>query len=220
MATEHLIDPSSFDTEALARGDDWGTVTAVIGEDVVIAQGDRSTLARRAASCLLAPQAGDDVLLARVGERYFVLAVLERSSDARAIEVEGDLTLRSRAGTVTVEGAEAVRLRTAGALSAAGKTLTLAAKQASWASEQLRVLSDHLSLEATRIREVASFKESVLESVKETLGRSYRHIRDAEHVDAGTITMSLRATLRCHAETAIHTAKKLVKLNADQIHLG
>ncbi len=222
MATEHLIDPLSLDAQALALGpaNEWGTVTSVLGADVVVSRDGRSCLAKRAASCLLAPEAGDVVLLARTGDRLFVLAVLERTSEHREIEVDGDLALRSKNGTVTIEGAEAVRLRTGGAVSLTGKTLTLAAQHASWASEHLRVLADNLALEATRIREAATFKESVLDSVKETLGRSYRHIEDAEHVNARTMTFSLRETLRCHAETAIHTAKKLVKLNADQIHLG
>lgn len=222
MATEHLIDPSTLDPEALVlRGEIYsGVVTTVVDDDVAVSHEGRSTLARRAASCLLAPLAGDTVLVARAGGRAYVLAVLERESSERAVEVEGDLHLRSRHGAVTIEAERALRLRTPGTLGVAGKTLTLAAEQASWVAGQIRVLSEHLALESTRIRQVASFSEVVAESIKETLGRSYRTIRESEHVDAGSLTLSVRNMLRSHADTAIVTAKKLIKLDGDQIHLG
>ncbi len=221
MATEHLIDPSTLDPEALAlRGELYtGTVSAVIDGDVVVAHEGRSTLARPATSCLLAPAAHDLVLVARAGGRAYVLAVLARESSERSIELEGDLRVRAR-GAVTIDAERELRLRTPGSLGLAGKTMTLAAEQASWVASQLRLLSEHLALESTRIRQVAALSEVVVESVKETLGSSYRTIREGEHVDAGSLTLSVRKMLRSHAETAIHTAKKLIKLDGDQIHLG
>lgn len=204
MATQHLIDPSRLSTEVLSGYTASGVVSTVIGDDVVVLHEGASSLARRAASCLLVPREGDRVLLATVERRLFVLAILERSAGESTIEVEGDLHVRSRSGAVTI----------------AGRTLTLAAQHASWVAESASILAEHLSLDATRLRHVSSFSERIAESVKETFGRSYREIREAEHVNAGTLTFSLRGVLRAHAETAIVTAKKLVKLNADQVHLG
>lgn len=77
-----------------------------------------------------------------------------------------------------------------------------------------------MSIESTRLRQVATLSETVFGSAKETLGRSYRSIAEAEHVTAGTLTLSVRDLLRANAETALVTAKKLVKMNAEQIHLG
>lgn len=219
MATEHLIDPSSLDREALAlRGEIyWGVVSAVVDRDLIVSHDGRSSLAHRAASCLIAPRPGDAVLLARVETRIFALAVLEQAGGDREIDVAGALVLR--ASNVSIEADEDVRLRGRG-LRLAGKTLSLAAEQASWAAEQLQLFANTLEIETTRMRQVASFSEIVIESVKETLGRSYREIEEGEHVKAGTLTFSLRGMLRAHAGTALVTAKKLVKMSADQIHLG
>lgn len=219
MATEHLIDPSSLDREALAlRGEIyWGVVSAVVDRELIVLHEGRSSLARRAASCLVAPQPGDAVLLARVGPRIYALAVLEQASGDREIHVEGELRLR--ASEVTIEADEEVRVRGRG-VSLAGKTLALAAERASWVAEQLELFAQSVSVETTRIRQVAALSEVVIESVKETLGRSYREIAEGEHVKAGTMTLSLRGMLRAHADTALVTAKKLVKMSADQIHLG
>ena len=220
MATEHLIDPSTLDPEALAlRGEIyWGVVSAVVDGDLIVAHQGRSSLARRAASCLVAPRPGDSVLLARVTSHIFALAVLEQGSGERELAIDGDLTLRA-GGTVTIEAGQEVRVRGRG-LSLAGKTLSLAAERASWAAEHLELFATQLTLESTRMRQVASFSEVVVESVKETLGRSYREIAEGEHVKAGTLTFALRGMLRAHADTALVTAKKLVKMSADQIHLG
>lgn len=229
MATEHLTDltaPSgmhALGSHALGPHGDVaaGVVSGVHEREIVVSEaGGRSTRARRAASCLLAPRPGDRVLLARVDGEAFVLAVLEREDLACELEVDGDLTLRSRGGAVTIEGERGLRLRTPAALSAAGQTLSFVAQRASWAGEQLHLLADQVSVEAGRIRQVADFSERVVESVKETLGSSFRTIREAEHVQAGSLTLSLRKLLRAHADTAVVTAKKLAKIDAEQIHLG
>ncbi|MBX3275607.1 MAG: DUF3540 domain-containing protein [Sandaracinaceae bacterium] len=195
-------------------------MSTVVDDGIVVSHDGRGSLARRAASCLLAPRAGDTVLVARVEGQSFVLAVLARDAEGCEIEVDGNLSVRARNGRVTVAADEELALSTGGALRATGRTMVFAAKEASWVAEQLHLLADHLALEATRIRQAASFSEVVVESVKETLGRSYRTIRESEHVKAGSLTLSLRSTLRAHADLAVVTAKKLVKLNADQIHLG
>jgi hypothetical protein len=221
MATEHVIDPSTLDPQALAvNGEIFsGIVGAELADELAVLHEGRSILARRASSCLLVPAVGDRVLIARVEQRVFVLAVLERGTSEHVLEVDGDLRLRAR-GTVTVEADRDLRLRATEVLSATGRSVALAAKSATWVAERVEVVAEHLSLDATRLRQAAHYAETIAESMKETLGRSYREIREGEHVSADSMTLSLRNALFAHAENAIVTAKKLVKLNADQIHLG
>ena len=87
---------------------------------VRLGEGDRCTVtlddgsdlvARRAASCLLAPEPGDRVLLTLQPEP-FVLAVLERDHDRAArLEVRGDAVMTT-SGELTLEGNEGVAVRT------------------------------------------------------------------------------------------------------------
>jgi hypothetical protein len=98
--------------------------------------------------------------------------------------------------------------------------MALVAEESTWVGRELRMIGEQLTLDATRIRQVSTFAERVADSVKETFGRSYRDVEEGEHVRAGSVTFSLRHMLRCHAETAVVTAKKLIKLDGDQIHLG
>jgi hypothetical protein len=196
-----------------------GVVRAVLDSGISVSLDGRPTLARRAASCLLAPEPGDFVLVASVDGRPFVLAVLERQSPDRELAVEGDLRIRSR-GCLRLDAEEEVGIRSRGALRVAGETLSLVARRGSWVAEQVQLIAERLSFEANHLREAASLSELQAESRRETLVRSHREIAEGEHVSAGALTHRVRGLLRAHAETALTTAKKLVKLDADQIQLG
>jgi len=207
MASEKLMSIPS--AEPTAAGDDrvfGATVRAVAvpGGPIAVEHEGGHGVARRAASCLLAPRSGDRVLCAEVGDSLYVLAVLEREGSATEIEVDGDLSLRSRGGSVRL----------------AGRAVALVGEEISSVAKELRLLGDMVTIDAKRVRQVSEYAERIADSVKETFGSSYRSVAEGEHVQAGNMTWSLRHMLRCHAETAVVTAKKLIKLDGDQIHLG
>ncbi|WP_373421477.1 DUF3540 domain-containing protein, partial [Cronobacter sakazakii] len=71
---------------------------------------------RRAASCVIAPQAGDTALITSVDNQLWLLAVLERANPQSAeLSVPGDLHIRS-----------------AGELSLSGEALRVSAQQGGW----------------------------------------------------------------------------------------
>ncbi|HJL15503.1 MAG TPA: DUF3540 domain-containing protein [Sandaracinaceae bacterium LLY-WYZ-13_1] len=196
------------------------TVRAVTDRVIAVERGDETAVARRAASCLLAPRHGDRVLCAEVEGVAYVLAVLERDAEGTEVEVEGDLAIRSTAGSVEVDAAGDLELGAGRGARLRAQAMEIAAEDGRWVGRELRLLGEQLTLGATRIRQVSSFAERVADSLKETFGRSYRDVEDGEHVRAGSVTYSLRHMLRYHAETAVMSAKKLIKLDGEQIHLG
>jgi len=209
----------------LVAGDPTGavfgaTVRAVTDRVIAVERAGERTMARRAASCLLAPRAGDVVLCAEVDAAAYVLAVLERDAEGTELEVDGELAIRSRAGSVRVGAAGDVELSADRAVRLRGKAMALVSEEGSWVGRELRLLGEQLTLDAARIRQVSTFAERVASSLKERFGRTYRDVEDHEHVRAGSVTYSLRHLLRYHADTAVMTAKKLIKLDGDQIHLG
>ena len=197
------------------------TVQAVTDRIVRVDVESGPRLARRAPSCLLAPEVDDVVLCTAVGDKTYVLAVLERETAARALEVEGDLTLRSRTGSVCIEAEEGdIELCARETARVSGKVVTLAGDEGRWAARELRLLGEHLSLSATRIVQESTFAERIAGALKERFNTTRRDVEEGEHVTAGSVKLSVRNLLRMHADTAITTAKKLIKLDGDQIHLG
>lgn len=219
MATENLIPISTSASEngapAAVRS---GVVRASVDGSWLVSHERGSFVARLAPSCLLAPEVGDVVLLATVPEGAFVLAVLQREGEHRRLRVDGELEVS--AARVHIEADEELTLRSKRVARLLGEALTVAATEATWVAKQLRVIGEAFVVDATRIKQVSAYSDIESESARERLGRSYRDVRESEHVKAGSLTFSLRDTLSVHAGVAAMTAKKLLRLAGDQIHLG
>lgn len=222
MATDNVnpLRPSVADDDLPTGAVFSGAVRAVTDRIIAVERAGETVMARRATSCLLAPRARDLVLCAHVDDAVYVLSVLERDAEETELEVHGDLRIRSRTGSVRVDAAEDAELGASRAVRLRGKVMAMVAEEGSWVGRDLRLLGEQLTLDASRIRQVSTFAERVAASLKETFGRTYRDVEDSEHVRAGSMTYSLRHLLRYHADTAVMTAKKLIKLDGDQIHLG
>ena len=219
MATENLIPISTFANEDDAPGAvRSGVVRAFVDGSWLVSHDRGSVVAKLAPSCLLAPEVNDVVMLATVPEGAFVLAVLDRGGEHRRIEVDGELHLS--ATRVCIEADEELTLRSKRVARLVGEALTVAATEATWVAKQLRVLGEAFVVDATRIKQISTYSDVESESARERLGNSYRDVREVEHVKAGSLTFSLRDTLSVHANLAAVTAKKLLRLAGDQIHLG
>jgi hypothetical protein len=185
-----------------------GTVTA-IGEgtfDVRVGQGYYA--ARRAVSCLVAPELGDLVLLAGPTSRdLYVLAVLERTSGPHArIKSDGDLTVELRSGHFTIAAAEGVDL--------------VSSKSLSFAADRILARAREGSLLVSSMTVIAEAVDSTLERLSQTIKRAYRRVMDLDQLRAGHIDYAADGNVRLHGENTLITARELVKSDAKQIHLG
>src|SRR4051812_5960597 len=76
-----------------------------LGETIAIRLYTGLVEARRAKSCLVAPEIGDKVLCAIEHDGAYVLAVLAGAEGATTVvTTDGDLELRARGGSVAVVG--------------------------------------------------------------------------------------------------------------------
>jgi hypothetical protein len=194
----------------------YGEVVGLEGELVTVRTPLADVSARRAASCLLAPAVGDRVLLV-VEERgeSFVLAVLEqRDASAATIAVEGDLTLRSIKGKVSVAAHDGIDLVTAAALRLAGAAIDVAA------AEGISVIGSAVKAELDKVKLVATSLDSILERVSQRVKRSYRVVEELDHLQARHLDYTASGNAHVHGKNALVSADDLVKLNADQIHVG
>ncbi|MCA9630103.1 MAG: DUF3540 domain-containing protein [Myxococcales bacterium] len=193
--------------------------TADVGQArISVAGPEGKVIARRALSCLVEPRAGDQVLVASQGLQHYVLAVLERASTQPVeLAVEQDLVVTSRAGAlelrarrVDVEAGE-TEVRTA--------RFSLTAARAEAFTQALSWFGGLAELNARKLRTIAEVAESVVDRVSQSFGRVYRKVEDFEQVQAGRIDQ--RAELmNLRGKNAMLTAEQLVKLDADQVHLG
>ncbi len=202
--------------EVKAVFQEFGDIAAVDGELLTVRTALAEVSARRAASCLLAPAVGDRVLVA-TEERgnAFVLAVLEqREPGATTIAVDGDLNLRSIHGKVTVAAQEGIDLVAASVLRLASSVLEVNAFEA------MHVVGGAVQAELDKVKLLARTCDAFYERVSQRAKRSFRVVEELDQVKARHIDYAAAGTAHLRGENALVSAHDLVKLNAEQIHVG
>ncbi|GAA5164919.1 DUF3540 domain-containing protein [Viridibacterium curvum] len=176
---------------------------------------------RCAASCLIAPNVGDTVLLVSDGSCAWILAVLERlDKSALRIESEHDIAIHSSAGKLSLQGAHGLSVRSDTALDLSADTLHLQAREGNVLVEQLSWLGKSALAHLGRIEWVGNLLEAVSERMRITTRHSLREVEELDQVRAGTMDQRVEGTCTIRAENTIVTARELVKLDGGQVHLG
>jgi hypothetical protein len=195
---------------------EFGEVVAFQGGLLTVRTALADVVARRAASCLLEPAVGDRVLLATEdrGDAY-VLAVLDqRDPSSSAISVDGDLTLRSLRGKVSVAAQEGVELVSAAAVRIAASAVELEAL------ETLSILGGAVKAELGRVKAYATSLDGFFERVAVHAKRALRTVDELDQVKAGHLDYAATGSAHLRGENALVSAHELVKVNGEQVHIG
>ena len=199
-----------------------GTVVHAEGAVVRVRTETGEYGARRAVSCLVQPEPGDEVLVAcRATGACYVLAVLEREAGATTrIQVEGDLQVQVPAGSFAVAAQEGVSLVSAKDTTLVSGRIDVRAVEGSVALEQLTYWGRLIRSEVEKIKLLAGSFDSVLERWSQKVKRAYRKVEQIDQLRAQSIDYTAEKTMSLHAGNAIVTAEELVKIDGEQIHLG
>jgi len=177
--------------------------------------------ARRAVSCLVAPEEGDQVLVALTGAGgCYVLAVLDRESEAVELTAEGDLTIRLPRGRFRLLSQLGAKLVSAKELTVVSHRFNLNALDGNVALGRLTYVGRYLRSEIERIKSLAGTVDSVLERLSLRAERSYRTVTGLDQLRAGQIHHRAEQNCSLHGENSLVTAEELVKVDGEQIHLG
>lgn len=178
--------------------------------------------ARRAFSCLVEPMAGDVVLLSGLPSgACYVLAVLEREADAPArLVADGNLEVRLAKGRFVVAAQEGVDLVSAKEVSVTAGGVRVNATEGNVVLKQLSVLGSFVRAEFDRIKVLAESCDSVMDRVLQRVKRSYRFVEEHDQVRAAQIDYVAQNNASLRGENTLITAKDLVKVDGEQIHLG
>jgi hypothetical protein len=177
---------------------------------------------RRAFSCLVEPVAGDVVLLSGLPDgKCYVLAVLERESEAPARLVsDGDLEIRLTQGRFVVAAQEGVELVSAKEVAVTAGGIRVNATEGNIVLQQLSVLGSFVRAEFDRIKVLAESCDSTFDRLLQRMKRSYRFIEEHDQVRAARIDYVAENNASLRGENTLVTAKDLVKIDGEQIHLG
>lgn len=194
--------------------------------EVLVAGDSRALACLRAASCLLVPAPGDTVMVAGPGdsesesELYLIAVVAQADARQAVLAVHGDLTLASRHGAVAVRSAGALELQSDTAVATRAPEWQLNAERGQCHVASLDYQGAEVRFSVLVSRFVGRACEVVLDRLHLLTRSSLRLTEEVEQVRAGQIDMQASGTLRLHAKNTLVTSKELVKVDAEQIHMG
>ncbi|MFA6412689.1 MAG: DUF3540 domain-containing protein [Syntrophales bacterium] len=166
--------------------------------------------AQRACGCLLAPEAGDEVLIADNCERAFILSVLTSPEDT------GRITLPDKS---TIEGGEITFTASQGvAMEAPRISLTGILGEVRFTG--LCLLSQWCDVRIRKIVAAVEIWDRVIGRLTERIRDSYRWIEDTEQTTAGRIRTIVKGRFSLSSKNAALTAEEEVKLDGKKIHIG
>jgi hypothetical protein len=202
--------------------EDFGTVT-VAGPDGLAVRTDGGVVlvARRAVSCLVAPEPNDRVLVASRGRECFVLAVLARAPGA-AVELtaEGDLAVRLPQGALTLSATGDVAVLSEREVHVVARGVGVQAAEGTFALRTMALVGELLHADVRQVKAVAETVDSVIDRVSQRVKRSLRFIEEIDLKRAEQVDHSARQTMHLRAENALISAHKLAKVDGEQIHIG
>jgi len=183
------------------------------GESFQLETAHGTLSARRAASCLLLPQAGDRVWFAGdLVQGLYVTAVLERRGHAEA-------RARLPAGG-HLESADGRLRLCASQMGLEADTLTLRAREAAASLGRLNAAGREATWAFTRVKLVADLFESFCERVQQFARWSQRSVEGIDQVHSRHIDYRAEQTLQLHGENVVASAGHLMKVDGEQIHMG
>ena len=198
-----------------------GVVIARNGRNLHLAREGRISEARVAFGCIVQPEPGDHVLTHIVDGTSWVTSVLERSSETpMRLWAEGDVSIVSMGGDVSLTAAQSLNLDAAKRARLVAAEIDLHAGVARFVLDELLQVGRRASLLVGKIRHVSELIETFAEHVLMRVQRSTRFVEESDQIRAGDIDHRAESTLQMRAETMLMTADVVVRVDADQIHMG
>jgi hypothetical protein len=149
-----------------------------------------------------------------------VLAVLERKPGRPAVlSAEGDVSIRAT-GRLQLSGHEGVDLVTRGEANVVASEVSVHAERGSLTVDAMRVIGGLIAGDVDRIKVVARAIDQVVDRFSQRVKASYRTIEELDRVRAKNVDHVASGTMKVHARETVMTADGLVKMDAEQIHVG
>lgn len=218
------IKPRDFGTTSVSRAETSHTtavVRALDGRDATLLCDGEEIGGKVAFSCLVRPEPDDRVLIARDSDTAWVLSILDRPSAApMCLFAEGDVSLVSARGNVSLLAAGGVSIDAGEHARMAGREITLHAGVARFVLDELIQVGRRANLYIAKIRSVGEMVETFADHVLTRAKRATRFIEESDQLRAGDIDHRAESTMQFRAKTTFITADTVVRVDAEQIHMG
>jgi len=196
-------------------------VKGVSKDSVMIDTGAGVINAQVAFSCLVAPEAGDTVLVNQSTSDYYILAVLVRPAEQdMTLSFPADVKMKALDGQIDLVATKDINLltsadthmlagnlhMTSGNMDITTGKLTSQTREIESHSQSTKIYTDVLTTVAKRI----SQKTDIL----------VRWVESVETLNIGNLIQNVRKNYTSHSEQAVITTTKDMRIDGERIHMG
>lgn len=191
------------------------TVLTCRPDGTFMIESDNGTLcAQRAASCLMLPMEGDQVVMLRHGHQLWVVAILVRAFPQAPTHlcVEGDVILETLGGSLSFKSPDT--------LSFESNEVHLTTNHSKCKIQHMDYSGDIFTGVIQRVSILGNQCHAVWQILHQSCRMLFRKVRQTEHSRVGQLDYEAEHYARIHAQHTFITAEKVAKVDAEQIHIG
>lgn len=194
-------------------------VVAAHGRRLTLEEDDLSYEARQAASCLVAPAEGDEVLVAHTGEgRAHVLAVLEQQQEGEVkVSFDGDVELDAPGGHMRLSARDGLSLTSPTGLQIATAALELTAATGQVVVNSLTVAGHTARAGWDQVRVAARSSEAVVDRVVQSFKTRLCRVAALDLQRSSNYQQQVDGVYSLGARQALVRAREQVQIDGEQI---
>jgi hypothetical protein len=176
--------------------------------------------AKMAASCLLQPQPGDQVLVSCAPAETFILAVLNRMENDFILNFPGNTTINSPEGQLKLQAREDLQLTSLKDISIQAPKVNTVAKEQLLITEEIKLMSDKAHVNVTEVSLIAKNVITAFDQLTQHAKNVMRVVENMETLQIGHLVKHIKKTLTIRTGQAVISAEKDMRLDAERIHMG
>lgn len=174
-----------------------------------------------AASCLLQPAPGDQVLVSMTGQQGYILAVLEQADASQSeLHLPGNAQLLAAQGTLTVAARDGLKLAGGAAVMLDAPTVRLATPRLDVHARTMRVTGDTRHSIWRERHDVAHTHSSVVARIDCRVHDRVTRISGHDELAAGSQRIVVQGDWRVRARHADVRASQRASVDAAQVQIG
>ncbi|WP_320006570.1 DUF3540 domain-containing protein [Maridesulfovibrio sp.] len=199
--------------ETLAPRLEYGLVILVDG-GLVVETSLGELEAQKAVSCLVSPEVGDSVLVSVDAQGgVWILSVLSRAeAGPTSIEIEGDVTLRSKNGSLTFAADEE--------LNCISSRAVLHSDEVEISAGKVSLTSRMFSSNVERVKKVAVNVDEISREFTRRVVNYFRFTKEHEDCQAESRRQLVDETLTVQSKNTMIVSEEHVKIDGELIHMG
>ena len=178
-------------------------------------------LCRQAVSCLVLPSIDDEVLIAQTGSDSWILAILERTQGRSVdLDVGRDMSVGSLGSSLALSSDKDLSLHCEGALNVSSQTTRLESGRVDVVSPQFGFFGNALEATFQKVSFFAQGLDCCLGNVRTRMRSCFREVEGVDQVRSKEIDYRADRNLTLRSENFFGKAKRLLRMDGKQIHMG